>query len=819
MNNSYTNDGKTATGKFDPAVVKTHVRYLHHLAARANVPGKLVLAAFGENPDTRERFSDVRHFAIGDVDGMTAAAMAFDGVPHANLYSPMAIMRPDLPEGSKGTEQDVVSVLGLVVDGDADKGKAAPVPPLPADYVIESSVGNFQHFICLDGPLPPQEAKQFAEALKRATGADCANDLSHVWRIPGCLNWPNAAKLNRGRSREPQPVRIARNWDKWTSVAVLRDVLAPHWEEPRTNAPVQSPDSSRSLDQLLASLPSGIRDRLHDAPLEGERSEAIAAVVGLLIGSGCSDVEIDALLHAYPIGDKFKDQPARRRKEIERLRAKGFGKGKSAQQMFAGSVPSIASPPLATVAPCPVPLPGAAVAAPAAMPRNGLIIGPDGERLPIDSEDSLALDFVDVHVGELRHCEEWGKWLRWNDTRWQADRTSGAYNLVRKHLRKLGGGMHPQDARKILSGKTVAAVERMAKTDPRIATEAAVWDADPWLLNTPGGVVDLRTCVIREARRADHMTKSTAVAPGGECPTWRAFLQRALASDADLISFVQRMLGYSLTGDTREQALFFLYGQGGNGKGVLLNSVAGILADYAKTAPMATFTDSANAGDRHPTDLAGLRGARFVMASETEKGRKWAEAKIKSLTGGDPIAARFMGRDFFEYVPTFKLVIAGNHKPRLGTVDEAIRRRMNMVPFTVQIPEHERDKALPEKLRAEWPGILQWMIEGCLAWQQCGLRPPAAVRAATEEYLTGEDATATWLDERCEPAIGAWTPRTELFASWSTWANNAREPIGTANQFYETLASKGFEGGGRNGVRGFRGIRLRQFMLPPVPER
>ncbi|KRR09972.1 hypothetical protein CQ12_06050 [Bradyrhizobium jicamae] len=505
-------------------------------------------------------------------------------------------------------------------------------------------------------------------------------------------------------------------------------------------------------------------------------------------------------------------------RRAEQLTGRKFHVRKSAAAIFAG-VATMVSPPLAPgqIPPCPVPLPpppGGAL-----MPRGGTLMGPRGEVLPMDADDSLALDFAGEHVRELRHCEEWGRWLRWDGARWQTDKTARAYNLVREHLRKMGSGMHLQDARKILSAKTVAAVERMAKTDPRIATEAAIWDADPWLLNTPGGVIDLRTCVIRESRPDDHMTKSTAVAAGGDCPTWKAFLHKSLAGDAELIGFVQRMLGYALTGDTREQVLFFLYGQGGNGKGVLLNTVAGILADYAKTAPMATFTDSANAGDRHPTDLAGLRGSRFVMASETEKGRKWAESKIKSLTGGDPISARFMGRDFFEYIPTFKLIIAGNHKPRLSTVDEAIRRRMNMIPFTVQIPAAERDAALPERLKAEWGGILQWMVEGCLAWQRDGLQPPAAVRAATEEYLSGQDALATWLDERCEQAIGTWAARTELFASWSGWANNARERIGNATEFYEALASKGFEASGRNGARGFKGVRLRPITMPPVPER
>ena len=175
------------------------------------------------------------------------------------------------------------------------------------------------------------------------------------------------------------------------------------------------------------------------------------------------------------------------------------------------------------------------------------------------------------------------------------------------------------------------------------------------------------------------------------------------------------MCGYALTGITREHALFFLYGTGANGKSVFLNTVSGIMADYATTAPIETFIASRD--ERHPTDIAGLQGARLVTAFETEDGRRWAESKLKALTGGDRVAARFMRQDFFEFVPQFKLLIAGNHKPRLRAVDEAMRRRFNLVPFTVTIPEPERDKDLAEKLRDEWPGILRWMVERCLAWQ------------------------------------------------------------------------------------------------------
>ena len=179
--------------------------------------------------------------------------------------------------------------------------------------------------------------------------------------------------------------------------------------------------------------------------------------------------------------------------------------------------------------------------------------------------------------------------------------------------------------------------------------------------------------------------------------------------DHELVAFLQRVAGYALTGSTSAHALFFLYGTGANGKSVFVNTVAGILGDYHRTAPIETFTASSH--ERHPTDLAGLRGARLVTAVETEEGRRWAESRIKALTGGDKIAARFMRQDFFEFTPQFKLLIAGNHKPGLRSVDEAIRRRFNLIPFAVTIPDEERDENLTDNLKAEWPGILAWMIE------------------------------------------------------------------------------------------------------------
>jgi putative DNA primase/helicase len=363
--------------------------------------------------------------------------------------------------------------------------------------------------------------------------------------------------------------------------------------------------------------------------------------------------------------------------------------------------------------------------------------------------------------------------------------------------------------RQLLSAKTIAAVERLARSDPRLAATVDQWDRDPWLLNTPAGTIELQTGRMREHRREDYITKITAVGPGGDCPLWRTFLSRVTAGNSELAAFIQRMLGYSLTGSTQDHALFFCHGGGANGKSVMLGTAAGILGDYHTTAPIETFTASVT--DRHPTELAALRGARLVTASETQEGRQWDETKVKLLTGGDKISARFMRGDFFEFIPQFKLVIAGNHKPSLRTVDEAIRRRLNLVPFTVTIPPDERDPELTEKLKVEWPGILAWMIEGCLAWQRQGLSPPAAVRDATASYMDAEDSVSTWLGECCSRDPNAWESSTALFGSWSMWAKRAGEAIGSQKSFVQSLErGRGLTSKRNRDGRGFQGVRINQ---------
>ena len=280
--------------------------------------------------------------------------------------------------------------------------------------------------------------------------------------------------------------------------------------------------------------------------------------------------------------------------------------------------------------------------------------------------------------------------------------------------------------------------------------------------------------LVRHKHRSDdYITKVTAAGPGGDSPLWLRFLERVTGGDSELRSFLQSIIGYALTGCTRENALFFLYGSGANGKSVFLTTLVGVFGEYARTAPIEAFIASNN--EHHPTDLAGLRGARLVTAVETEDGRRWAESKLKALTGGDRIAARFMRQDFFEFTPQFKLLIAGNHKPGLRTVDEAMRRRFNLLPFSVTIPPQERDAELGEELRSEWGGILQWAVSGCLEWQREGLNPPATVRDATAAYLANEDSVGRWLEERCVADRRHWTLSGILFDDWRAWCTQAGE--------------------------------------------
>lgn len=422
---------------------------------------------------------------------------------------------------------------------------------------------------------------------------------------------------------------------------------------------------------------------------------------------------------------------------------------------------------------------------------------------PQYSEQWLADQVVTVRAGELRYSPQQSIWYVWDRGMWIPDAELLAEDVIKQELRKIAVELLSHGATEkekkdnlslaqiICSASKASNVRTFMQSDRRIAVSVESLDFDPWVLNTPSGVIDLKTGKINPPNPDLLCTRSTSVSADftGAHPEWDRFLEEATNGDKELQRYLQRLAGYTLTGSTREQQLTFIWGPGGNGKGVFTNVLLGIADDYARSASMETFT--ASSSERHTTDIAMLAGARLVTASETQSGKRWDEAKVRQLTGGDPVTARFMRQDNFTYLPQFKLVFMGNHKPEIRDVDAAMRRRIQLVPFTVT--PASVDKELGTKLRSEWPAILAWMVRGSLDWQKEGLTPPAVVTAASAEYFEGEDAVGRWIKERLEEKPGSQTEMQKLFNDWREWANRNGEYVGSLKRLSAALESKGWD--------------------------
>jgi putative DNA primase/helicase len=314
-------------------------------------------------------------------------------------------------------------------------------------------------------------------------------------------------------------------------------------------------------------------------------------------------------------------------------------------------------------------------------------------------------------------------------------------------------------------------------------------DADPMLLNCRNGTIDLRVGKLKSHRREDRITKVCPVDydEDAKCKLWHEMLDRSFAKDQGLIAFVQRWLGYCLTGDVREQVLVVLHGDGANGKSTIVSTVLGVMGDYGLKAPRGLLLSKR--GDSHPTLLASLAGKRAVFASETDNEALLDEAAVKDLTGGERQTARKMHQDYSEFIPTYKISLSTNYLPSIHGIDHAIWRRLLRVPFAIKIPEADQNKQLVDDLIAEWPGILAWMVEGCLEWQRKGLDLPQAVIAATEEYRNEEDIFNRWIDESCELGSEKIESATRLRESFIEFGGNSKM---SAKAFNKLLAKRGF---------------------------
>ena len=429
------------------------------------------------------------------------------------------------------------------------------------------------------------------------------------------------------------------------------------------------------------------------------------------------------------------------------------------------------------------------------------------------------------HGKELRYVEAWGKWLIWNESYWRVDDSGEIFRRALETVRaihaearapglaadkKTALEAHAVDSESYRRRQAMCCIaESVVVNGESIPIVPDLLDADPWLLNVQNGVVDLRTGKCRPAARADFITKQAAVAydAAAKCPTWLKFLDRIMGGSQSLIEFLQRAVGYSLTAVVSEKCFFFLYGTGDNGKSVFVETVENLLGDYQAKTTADTILDR-GAMNAIPNDVARLIGVRFVSTAELPENRRLDEARVKDLTGRDTISARFMRREWFQFRPKFKLWMYGNHKPSIRGADEGIWRRVRLVPFAVSIPKAEQDEELPAKLRAELPGILNWAIAGCLAWQKGGLPIPDEVQQATADYRSEQDVMAEFLDQCCLLAPNAGCLASELYSAYREWAKENGEYVCSGKKFGMILKDRGFRQSRTSAARGWIGLSV-----------
>ena len=442
-----------------------------------------------------------------------------------------------------------------------------------------------------------------------------------------------------------------------------------------------------------------------------------------------------------------------------------------------------------------------------------------GSRIP-RTDLGNAQRFAAEHAAWLRHVRDRRMWLGWDGIRWRRDATGDAERAAKQTVRRLfedAVGLEGDERRAAVgwalasqSEARIRAMFKLAATEPQIALAPDALDRDPWKFSCANGTLDLRTGELRPHDAADLITLGTDIAysPAATCGRWQRFLREIFANDPELIAFVQRLVGYCLTGDIREHLLAVLHGPGCNGKSTFIGVLKRLLGDYAVTAAFDTFMRQRNRGGPR-NDLARLHRARLVTAAESGEGRRLDEATVKEITGGDTIAARFLYGEHFEFIPQFKLVLVTNHCPRVDGDDDAIWRRLRLVPFE-QSFEGREDRELGAKLEAELPGILAWAVEGCLAWLRDGIGEAAAVTHATAEYRQDEDLLGAFLAERCvthgEVATADFREAYEQYCR-----EVGEQPLG-ASVLGKRLAKRGIHRDQRSdGDRGrvYRGVSLR----------
>jgi len=587
----------------------------------------------------------------------------------------------------------------------------------------------------------------------------------------------------------PVPLADAPDW----LLSLLRPVNAPQ-ESARVNREgkaIKNPDAyaAAALENEIASVSSA---------QTGERNNSLNRA-------------------AYNLGSLVADQFLNRSDVINSLLSAALSIGLNEKEALAtieSGLSGSANAPrtqLAVAQPKSTPPPAPAPKAP--------VLDPDLEDTINFTDLGNTKRLINAWGDRIRFVSAWGRWLLWDSTRWANDETGGIMRAAKSTIISMYREASDIESDKMrrafvkwaLTSESRSKLESMvalAKTERNIAIKASALDANHWLLNTRNCTIDLRTWESYAHRQTDLITKRINVDfdPQATCPTWERFIERVMGGDEELIDFVRRAVGYSLTGSVVEQCLFFMIGTGKNGKSTFIETLLALMGEYCLKTP----TETLMARDRSgiPNDVARLAGKRLVVARETDENQRLAEAVVKDLTGGDTITARFLHHEWFDFTPSHKLWMYGNHKPLVRGTDEGIWRRIRLIPFTVTITPEERDPDLGAKLTAELSGILNWALAGLGAWQRDGLNNPRAVREATAEYRAEMDVLAEFLDDCCIIDQRETVAAKSLYFVYQNWCDSVGERAMTQKSLGLRLKERGFSQQRTNRIRAWGGIKL-----------
>jgi P4 family phage/plasmid primase-like protien len=762
----------------------------HLFGGEAEQGGMLALVSGARDPRTGE-LVDVQQHAGAYPRGAAVAAEWALGEADAGRE---VYFCAHLLSRHRRIKQNAARVRALWADLD---GTELPDGALKPTAVVESSPGRYHAYWRLTRTLPPDEAEALNRQLTYAIGADRGKwALTTVLRIPGTTN--------NKREGEPHAVRLTglearREQDADELRALVGGAATGRSATGEAGADSSNGDAKAGRAHREPPVPLGAgalavwrgeRPKRKGEGGEVDRSASIFEIGRVLVRAGLNPAWLPPIL-------------------AERDRALGWGVYLARPQEYERIAAKLAGYSDTTVEWKGRPFDTTDASTAAA--KSGF------NRTDLGNAERL----VARHGEDLRYCHPWRKALVWDGTRWAKDETGAVDRLAAETVRSIYDEAQREsdpDVRKALARHAISSEARSridamgALARSKVPVRPEELDADPWLLNCSNGTVDLRTGELREHAREDLITKLVPIEYDAEAmaPTFVAFLERILPSE-ELRKFVQRVFGYAALGVVTEEILVIFHGTGDNGKTTLVNVTLEALGDYAIQAARDLLLAKRST---HPTELTDLFGTRFVACTETDDGRRLAEALVKQLTGRERIRARGMREDFWEFNPTHTVFLSTNHKPEVRGTDHAIWRRIRLVPFEVKIPEEEKDKGLAAKLAEELPGILAWIVRGCLEYQREGLGEPEKVEKATAGYRAEMDVLAAFIEDRCVLQAGAEAPATPLYKAYREWCEEAGEQPEKQTAFGRRLGERGdltgfaYTQGPHKGRKGWRGIGL-----------